>query len=116
MGTKRVILKLPPFQSFLYFAHHYHWSGASISDSPSRDIAISFRNYQNMRLLFSGAALYDSKTQAHFQASPAMTDSPYLMGPTHQRIYKECTQIIKFVRIHPSISIIRKKSPKDHFS
>ncbi|OAV89965.1 hypothetical protein PTTG_28472 [Puccinia triticina 1-1 BBBD Race 1] len=38
--------------------------------SPSRDIATSFNNYNIIRLLLSGAILFDHEHQRYFQASP----------------------------------------------
>ena len=42
--------------------------------SPSRDIALSFSNYQNMRLILSGASLYDSHSRQHVQPSSAVKE------------------------------------------
>jgi hypothetical protein len=42
--------------------------------SPSRDLAITFSNYQTIRLILSGAYLYDHETQEYFQASLHVTN------------------------------------------
>jgi hypothetical protein len=42
--------------------------------SPGRDIAITFENYQAMRLILSGAYLYDHRNMHHFQPSLNVTE------------------------------------------
>jgi hypothetical protein len=42
--------------------------------APGRDIATSFRDYSIMRLLLSGAHLYDHERKIYFQSSPYITD------------------------------------------
>jgi hypothetical protein len=61
--------------------------------SPSRDLAISFSNYQNMRLLLAGATLFDHKKSEYFSVSPEVTnifrDNTLIqksMGYNHQAI------------------------------
>ncbi|KAI9621734.1 hypothetical protein H4Q26_015500 [Puccinia striiformis f. sp. tritici PST-130] len=42
--------------------------------SPGRDIAIAFCDAKIMRLLMSGARLYDDKTKRYFKSSPQVTE------------------------------------------
>ncbi|KNE98570.1 hypothetical protein PSTG_08123 [Puccinia striiformis f. sp. tritici PST-78] len=42
--------------------------------SPGRDIAIAFCDAKIMRLLMSGARLYDHKTKRYFKSSPQVTE------------------------------------------
>jgi hypothetical protein len=42
--------------------------------SPGRDIAITFENYQAMRLILSGAFLFDHRSMSHFQPSLNVTE------------------------------------------
>ncbi|EHS64535.1 uncharacterized protein PGTG_22323 [Puccinia graminis f. sp. tritici CRL 75-36-700-3] len=46
----------------------------SNQQSPGQDIAITFENYQAMRLILSGAYLYDHRNMHHFQPSLHVTE------------------------------------------
>jgi hypothetical protein len=70
--------------------------------SPSRDIAISFSNYQIMRLILSGAHLYNHSTKEYFQPSANVT-----------KIFQEQKDMQKSLGFNPNISL-RETYPRIH--
>jgi hypothetical protein len=80
--------KFESYNSILCSSSIYsHWL------SPSRDIAISFINYQIMRLILPGAHLYNHSTKEYFQPSSSVT-----------KIFQEQKDMQNSLNFNPNIS------------